>query len=75
MSNCDELKEEIEKEEMKPAWSKLSNAINSFSYDEQAEAFYKGLSYQHRTLQQNFWRLIIEVVRNMLNSTKMVGMI
>jgi len=55
-------KDELE-EEMKKVWDKLSNTLNGFSYEEQAEAFFRMLSNEHRTLQQNFWRMMIKVIR------------
>lgn len=58
MNHKDELKKE-----MQEAWDKFSHAINNFSYAEQAKAFCEVLSNEHRTLQQNFWRMMIQVIK------------
>ena len=58
MSHKDEMKKE-----MQEAWDKFSHAINNFSYEDQAEAFCEVLSNEHRTLQQNFWRMMIQVIK------------
>ena len=46
------------KMEMEKAISHLGTTVNNFSYGEQAEEFFNQLSRQHRTLQQNVWRMI-----------------
>ncbi len=50
------------KMEMEKAISHLGNAVNNFSYGEQAEEFINQLSRQHRTLQQNVWRMIANTI-------------
>ena len=54
-------KDELQKE-MREVVDQLGNVINNFSYDDQADAFFQMLTRQHRTLQQNFWRMIIKVI-------------
>ena len=40
----------------------LVQNVNHFDYEDQAHNFFVALSRQHRTLQQNFWRMISKVV-------------
>ena len=40
----------------------FSNAINNFSYNENASAFFKAFSRQHRTLQQSMMRVMLAVI-------------
>jgi len=49
-------------EEVQTAWRSLSTALNDFNDNERAQAFYECLSRDHRTLQQNFWRMMIKVI-------------
>ncbi len=51
------------KMEMEEAISHLGNAVNNFNYGEQSVEFFNQLSRQHRTLQQNIWRMIVNTIR------------
>ena len=58
MGHAETIQEAIEK-----GFKDISYALNNFSYKEQAEAFFNVLSREHRTLQQNFWKCIVDVMR------------
>jgi hypothetical protein len=55
-------------EQMKVAFEALGYALNNFNYKEQAELFFGRLSREHRTLQQNFWRMMIKVIEKYADS-------
>lgn len=40
----------------------LFERVNHFDYQKQAEQFFSAMTRQHRTLQQNFWRMIAKVM-------------
>ena len=48
-------------EEMDKIIYQLSQVLNNFSYGDQAQTFFEALTTRHRTLQQNFWRMIAKV--------------
>lgn len=52
----DEVKKEIE-DGMEHIFKALNISHNC------AEEFYKQLEYEHNTLQQNFWRMMAEVIK------------
>ena len=53
---------ETREKEMQEGVNKLFRAINCFDDEWMVEEFYKNLIYQHRTLQQNFFRMLHSVI-------------
>ncbi len=66
MSSDDEvqrlLNDQKFEDDMREVVNKLGDLINNFDTRGQADAFCKALMRQHRTLQQNFWGVMIKVI-------------
>lgn len=51
------------KERAKNSIKTISELVNNFHYGDQVEEFFKALTCQHRTLQQNVIRLFLKVIK------------
>ncbi len=59
----DAMRERTERESMRKIVDQLFNEINNFSYEKHVKYFFDAITHQHRTLQQSFWRTIVEVAK------------
>ncbi len=57
------MRERDECESMRKIVDSLTNEINNFSYEKHVDNFFDAITHQHRTLQQSFWRMMIQVIK------------
>lgn len=51
------------KEDCRKVFAEVMEALNTFSDEQVANAFYEELVNSHRTLQQNFWRSVAHMIK------------